>query len=93
MKKKGTEKEKKSYLFGFPDLDDGHTSDGALGVFFSGGVNGVVGADDEDDVGLFEHFVDIFHLVDHVVRYAGFGQQHVQLLSVKCVSVIVSECM
>ena len=52
---------------------------GLAGVLGGGGVDGVVGADDEDDVGGGEVVVDLVHLQDDVVGDLGLGQQHVHV--------------
>jgi hypothetical protein len=42
-------------------------------------VDDIVGADDERHVRCLELGVDVVHVVDEVVRHAGFGQQHVHV--------------
>mmetsp|Transcript_18195 Transcript_18195/g.41909 ORF Transcript_18195/g.41909 Transcript_18195/m.41909 type:complete len:501 (+) Transcript_18195:54-1556(+) len=66
-------------LLGIPDPEHRHPCDLRVGVVFRGGVDRVVGADHEGDVGLAEVVVDLLQLLDDVVGDPGFGQQHVQL--------------
>mmetsp|Transcript_24553 Transcript_24553/g.75848 ORF Transcript_24553/g.75848 Transcript_24553/m.75848 type:complete len:336 (-) Transcript_24553:503-1510(-) len=66
-------------LLRFPDLDHRHTGDDGVGVLDGGGVDGIVGADDEGDVRVREVVVDLVHFVDDVVGDAGFGEEDVQL--------------
>jgi hypothetical protein len=43
----------------------------------SGRVNGVVGANDQDNVSVGEVVIDLVHLHDDVVGDVGFGEQHI----------------
>ena len=60
-------------------LEHGHPGDGAAGVVEGGGVDGVVGADDQDDGGVVEVVVDLVHLQDDVVGDLGLGEQDVHV--------------
>ena len=64
---------------GLPHLEDRHAVDRARRVVERAGVDDVVGADDEHDVGLREVVVDLLHLEHDVVRHLGFGEQHVHV--------------
>ena len=52
---------------------------GLVGSSVGGGVDGVVGADDQDDGGVGEVVVDLVHLQDDVVGHLGLGEQHVHV--------------
>ena len=57
-----------------------HRHAGDRGAGFGGGrVDGVVGSDDQDDVGVGEVLVDLVHLHDDVVGDVGLGEQHVHV--------------
>jgi AspT/YidE/YbjL antiporter-like protein len=56
-----------------------HPGDRAGRVVLGGGVDRVVGADDQHDVGLGEVVVDLVHLQDDVVGHLGLGQQDVHV--------------
>ncbi len=52
---------------------------GLAGVVGRRGVDGVVGADDQDDGGVVEVVVDLVHLEHDVVGHLGLGEQHVHV--------------
>ena len=52
---------------------------GLPGSSVGGRVHGVVGADDEHDVGVGEVVVDLVHLQHDVVGHLGLGEQHVHV--------------
>jgi hypothetical protein len=62
-----------------PHVQHGHAGDRRARVFRRGGVDGVVRADDEHDVGLGEVVVDLVEFEHDVVRHLGFGEQHVHV--------------
>ena len=64
---------------GLVDVEDRHAEDGAGCVGARGGVDDVVGADDQGHVGLREIAVDFVHFDEPVVGNVGFGQQHVHV--------------
>eukprot|EP00053_Salpingoeca_punica_P012955 m.116409 g.116409 ORF g.116409 m.116409 type:complete len:1093 (-) comp16076_c1_seq1:125-3403(-) len=66
-------------LLGVPDGEDGHAGNGRIRVVQGGGVDRVVGADDEGDVSVGKVVVDLLHLQDNVVGHVGLGQQDVEL--------------
>src|SRR5512139_2841453 len=66
-------------VLGLPYPDDRHPGDGGGGVLGGGGVDGVVGADDEHDVDVLEVVVDLVHLEHDVVGHLGLGEQHVHV--------------
>src|SRR5699024_4482588 len=67
------------HVGGFPHVQDGHAGDRAARVLGGIRVDGVVGADHQDDVGVGEVVVDLVELHDDVVRHLGLGQQHVHV--------------
>src|SRR5262249_14237528 len=66
-------------VVGVPHSEHRHAGDGAVRVLGGGRVDGVVGADDEDDGGVVEVVVDLVHFQHDVVRHLGLGQQHVHV--------------
>mmetsp|Transcript_15628 Transcript_15628/g.42330 ORF Transcript_15628/g.42330 Transcript_15628/m.42330 type:complete len:454 (+) Transcript_15628:140-1501(+) len=66
-------------LIGLPHLQHGHARDDGRRVLLGGGVDGVVGADDECEVGALKVVVDLLHLEHVVVRHARLREQHVEL--------------
>mmetsp|Transcript_21690 Transcript_21690/g.63392 ORF Transcript_21690/g.63392 Transcript_21690/m.63392 type:complete len:536 (+) Transcript_21690:104-1711(+) len=67
------------HILGLPHVQHGHACDDRVGVLDGGRVDGVVGTDDEADVGVLEVVVDLLHLEHDVVRHARLGEQHVEL--------------
>ena len=65
-------------MLGLIDVDDGHAGQWT-GLFASGGVTGVVGADHQSHVALGKLGVDVVHLDHLFVRHIGFGQKHVHV--------------
>ena len=63
----------------FPDFEDGHAVDRARRIVERAGIDDVVGADHDRDIGLGEVVIDLFHLDHDVVRHARFGEQHVHV--------------
>ena len=68
-----------TYLAGLPDPEDGHACDDGVGVVLGGRVDGVVGADDEDEVGVVEVVVDLVHLQYDIIGDTSLGQEDVKL--------------
>ena len=68
-----------THLAGLPHPEDGHACDDGVGVVFRGRVDGVVGADYEDEVGVIEVVVDFVHLEDDVVWDSSLSQKDVEL--------------
>lgn len=66
-------------VLGVPDLKDGHSGDGRVWIFLSGGVNNIVGSTDEDDISVAEMVVDFFHLFDDIVGDSDLSQEDVKL--------------
>jgi hypothetical protein len=60
------------------DVEDRHAGDRAGGLA-RGRVHDVVGADDDDDVGVLEVAVDAIHLPQLLVRHVRLGEQHVHV--------------
>ena len=48
-------------------------------IGFGSGVHGVVRADDEHNIDVFEIIVDFVHLVNRLVRHLRLGQKHVHV--------------
>ena len=59
-------------------MQDRHTRDRGARLH-RGRVDGVIGTDHQDDIGLVELVVDLVHLVDDVVGHAGLGEQHIHV--------------
>ena len=64
---------------GLPHVKDGHASQGTVGVFQSGGVDNIVGTNNQADIGVGEVLVQLIHFEDNIIWNACFGQQDVQL--------------
>src|SRR5947209_12925256 len=60
-------------------IDDRHTKNRAALVVARRGVDDVVGADDETDVGLRHIGIDVVHLDERLVRDLGLGEEHVHV--------------
>ena len=68
-----------TFLAGLPHPEDGHSCDDGVGVVLRSRVDCIVGADDENEVGVVEVVVDLVHLEDDVVGDARLSQEDVEL--------------
>ena len=66
-------------LLGLVDVEDRHAVDRRRGRGAGGGVDHVVGADDQHHVGVLELAVDLVHLDQLLVGHLRLGEQHVHV--------------
>merc|ERR1719348_1517472 len=62
-----------------PHPEDRHAGDDGVGVILGGGVDSVVGTDDQGQVDIVPVVVDLVHLVHDIVGHTSLSQQHIEL--------------
>merc|ERR1719384_1322564 len=62
-----------------PYPEDGHAGNDGVGVILGGGVDCVVGADDQREVDVIPVLVDLIHLVDNIIGHPSLCKEHIQL--------------
>ena len=61
------------------DIQDGHAVDRCAFGRIRSRVHNIVGADHNDDIGVFEILIDVLHLIQFVVGDVDFRQQHIHM--------------
>merc|ERR1719153_1530714 len=66
-------------LSGLPYPENWHAGNDGVGVVLGGGVDCVVGADDQREVDVIPVLVDLVHLVDNIIGHASLCKEHIKL--------------
>merc|ERR1719348_1766686 len=62
-----------------PHPEDRHAGDDGVGVILGGGVDSVVGTNDQGQVNIVPVVVDLVHLVHDIVGHTSLSQKHIEL--------------